>query len=279
MGRYKQSIADYFFIALGSFAAAVAIVCFLVPLKITTGGVSALSTVLFYYFALPLSFSNFFFNAVLFVFGFKLLGKRMLFRTAFGVITLTVFLEVCRVLPAYHDNLFCASVAGGVLLGCGLGIVIRAEGSTGGSDFFSIMLHRKNEHISVPVLILIVDFLIILLTGWAFSSVTVIIYSLVSLFVATKICDFVLTYGRSAKKIEILSQKSEYIAKIILTEFNRGLTGITCRGMYTGNERVLLMCIVNPRDMPKIISFVRECDPAAFVCVSDIREVLGEGFK
>ena len=274
-----KKLLHFIVIASGAFLIAFSVTCFLVPFRITTGGVSAIGTVFLYAFGVPISITNLVVNVVLFVVGYKLLGKKMLLRTAFGVVTLTLFFEVCTHLPVYREDILSGAVAGGLILGVGLGLVIKFEGSTGGSDFLSIMIHYKRPHLSVSALILIVDFLIIAVSGVVFSSVTVIMYSLISLFIATKVCDFFLGFGRSAKKIEILSHKSEYIANAILTHFNRGLTGISCRGMYTGENRLMLMCIVSPRDLPRITDFVRNCDERAFVCVSDVREVLGEGFR
>ncbi len=277
--KIGKNFFEYLQIILGSFLVAFSVTVFLVPLKITTGGISALGTVFLYVLNIPISVTNIVLNAVLFLVGYKSLGKKMLLRTVYGVVLLTIFFEICTFFPKYAEDMPAAAISGGILLGVGLGLVIRAEGSTGGTDFLSIMIHRKNAHISVSTFILIVDFGIILFSGFVFESVTVILYSLISLFIATKVCDFVLTFGNSAKKIEILSSKSEFIADRILTQFCRGVTGIHCRGMYSGTDRLMLMCVISPRELPRLTNFVRECDGQAFICISDVREVLGEGFK
>ncbi len=277
--KISKNVFEYLQIILGAFLVAFSVTVFLVPLKITTGGVSALGTVFLYILNIPISVTNIVLNAILFLIGYKSLGKKMLVRTVYGVVLLTLFFEICTLFPKYAEDMTAAALSGGILLGMGLGLVIRAEGSTGGTDFLSIMIHRKNAHISVSTFILLVDFVIILVSGFVFESVTVILYSLISLFLASKVCDFVLTFGKSAKKIEILSVKSEYIADKILTKFSRGVTGIHSRGMYSGTDRLMLMCVISPRELPRLTNFVRQCDPRAFICISDVREVLGEGFK
>ena len=107
----------------------------------------------------------------------------------------------------------------------------------------------------------------------------VVIYSALSLFVATRVCDFFLSYGNAAKAVQIVSKKTEELSKKILADIKRGVTGIYCKGMYSKEGKLMLLCIVSPRQLPKLIGFVKEIDSKAFVSISDVREVLGEGFK
>ncbi len=279
MNITKSKIFDYIIIAFGAFLIAFAVSVFLVPGKITSGGISAVGTVMLYFFNVPISVTNILLNSALFALGYRELGRKSLYKTVFGIIALTLFFEVCARIPAYTGDMLAASLAGGIIMGLGLGLAVRVDGSTGGSDFAGIMIHKRTSHISVANIILFIDLCIIVLSGIAFGSITVTIYSALTLFVATKVCDMVLSFGNAAKEIQILSDKSDDIAATILTKFNRGVTGVHCKGMYTKNNSLMLYCIVSPRELPKILDIVRRIDSEAFIAVSDVREVLGRGFK
>ena len=270
---------EYVLIALGAFLIAFGVNVFLVPCKITSGGISGVGTVLLYFLSVPISVTNIVVNAVLFLIGYRELGKRSLVKTVFGILSLTFFLEQCSYMPVYADDILAASLAGGTVLGVGLGLVIRVDASTGGSDFAGIMIHKRASHISVANIILFIDLAIIALSGIAFGSITITLYSAVALFVATKVCDIVISLGNAAKEIQIVSDKSEEIANDILTKFQRGVTGIKCIGMYSKKSRLMLYCVVSPRELPRLAAFVRESDPEAFIVTNDVRQVMGKGFK
>ena len=274
-----MKIRQYMSVTLGAFFIAFSVVVFLVPSKITSGGVSTLGTLALYFFSVPLSVTNIVVNAALFAFGFKFLKKETLVKTIWGIIFLTIFLEMCTLIPAYRGDMLVASLAGGVLLGTGLGLVVRAEGSTGGSDFAGIIIHEKLKHMSTASIIFVVDAVIIAFSGLIFGRIDVVIYSALSLFVATSVCDLFLSYGNAAKAVQIVSEKTEELSKKILADIKRGVTGIYCKGMYSKEGKLMLLCIVSPRQLPKLIGFVKEIDSKAFVSISDVREVLGEGFK
>ena len=270
---------EYVLIAFGAFFIAFGVNVFLVPCKITTGGVSGIGTVLFYFLSVPISVTNMAINAVLFVFGYRQLGKKSLFKTVFGIVALTLFLEVCAHIPVYTEDILVAALAGGTVLGAGLGFVVREDGSTGGSDFAGIMIHKRASHISIANIILFIDLVIIALSGFVFGSITITLYSALSLFVATKVCDLVISFGNAAKEIQIVSDKSREIAGGILTKFNRGVTGIRSIGMYSGKSILMLYCVVSPRELPKLTSYVKETDPDAFIITNDVRQVMGKGFQ
>ncbi len=275
----KGKIAEYIFLTLGTFFVAFSVTVCLAPVKLSTGGVSGIGTILLYRISVPLSVTNIIANIVLFTLGFKLLSKSAVVKTVLGTIFLTLFLEVCTHIPSFSDDVLVSALSGGVILGLGLGMVIRSGGSTGGTDLAGILLHKKIPHITVSNHILIIDLVTIALMAFVFGSINVAAYSAIALFSAIKVCEGVLSYGNAAKEIRIVSKNAESIAKQILTQFNRGVTGIQCRGMYTGRESLLIFCIISPRQLPGIIRFIKSHDKEAFVSVSDVREVLGKGFQ
>ena len=279
MKKIKPYIIDFLFIILGSFVLAIGINMFLAPNKISSGGISSIGTVLLHIFGIKMSITNFVANVVLFVFGFKYLGKYAVVKTGAGIIFLTVFLEVTSYLPVFTDDMMLATIVGGVLVGAGVGLVVRQGASTGGSDFAALIIKRFMPHVSLANLILVMDCAVIILSGIVFRSVTVTIFSVISMYISSKVTDSIVIMGDSAKAIQIFSSKYEEISKLIMEQFERGVTGIHCKGMYSQKENMMLMCVVSPKEMPVLVNMVRRIDSGAFIVINDAKEVLGEGFK
>lgn len=279
MSINKRTIIDYLYIIIGSFILAIGFNMFLVPCQLSSGGVGTVGTVFLYLFKIPLSITNLFFNAVLFIFGYKYLGKASLIKTIFGIFVLSFFLETTKHLPAFSSDLIMSCVVGGILVGIGVGFVIRVEASTGGSDFAALIIKRFFPHLSVATLILVIDSIIIVFAGIVFKSYTVVFYSAISMFISSKVADKIITMGDIAKKIFIISKKNEEISKMVMDNFERGVTGIYSKGLYSGNDGIMLLCVVSPKEVPYLVHMVRSVDKNAFIIISEAREVLGEGFK
>lgn len=275
----KRGITDYLFITAGCFLISLGMNVFLVPNQISAGGLSGLATVFLYLFKIPLSVTNLVFNIFLFIFGYKFLGKASVIKTVFGVLFLSFFLELTLLLPKYSENIFVSSIAGGFLAGLGLGLVVRREASTGGSDFLGLMLKRFFPHIPTAVIILFIDCIIVIFSGIIFKSITVTLLSLSAMYVSAKVADSIISMGDLAKSVYIVSSKSAEISENLIKHFNRGLTGVYSKGFYSGNDRIMLLCVVMPKEVPLLVRTVRTIDKNAFIIISDVREVLGEGFK
>lgn len=272
-------IKEFYCIILGSLLLSAGLLIFLVPSKLSSGGISTFGTVLFYLADIPLFITSFILNAVLFIFGWKYLEKRTILKTVAGILFTSLFLALYDTLHVYVEDVLLASVLGGVLIGAGLGLVIRQEASTGGSDFAALILHRFFPHISVSQWIMLIDFGIIALSGLVFKSIEITFYSAITLFISMKVADLILSYGDTAKSICVFSYKSNEIAEYIKVHFSRGSTGIYCHGMYTKQDGIMLLSIVTPKEAPILIRQIHLIDKNAFVIISDVREVLGEGFK
>jgi len=275
----EKIIFDYISIAFGSFCLALSVSVFFVPYKITSGGISTVGTVVFYVLGIPLSITNLILNAVLFVFGYKTLDRQNIYKTISGILFLTLFLELCSKFPPYTDDMLIATLAGGIIMGLGIGVVVRFGGSTGGTDFLGLIIHKRISHLSIANIILYIDCVIIAIAGLIFRSITVTLYSAIALFISARVCDAVISFGNTAKAVSIISLKHSDIANAIISKNKRGVTGIYCRGMYSGEGGLMLYCIVSPRELPGIIDTVRTIDSNAFIVISDAREVFGNGFK
>lgn len=278
---WKKIAWDYIFTAIGCFFLALGLTTFLAPIKLSSGGITALGTVFLHMFGIPLSVTNLVFNLVLFIFAYRFLGKGAVLKTLAGIALLSLFLQLTTdFIPAYADSdMPMATIAGGILVGLGVGLVVRRDGSTGGSDLAALILNRIFPHISVATFILVIDCSIIVLAGFLFDSITITLYSIVSLYISTKVTDAIMVLGDAAKSIYVVSAKSEEIAKGIMDQFERGVTGIQSKGMYSDTNSLMLLCVVSPKELPSLVQMVRSIDKDAFVIISDAREVVGEGFK
>ena len=277
--QFKRVFTEYVLIAFGALILAVGLNQFLVPVKLSTGGIGSVGTMLFYLFRIPLSVSNLVLNAALFVFGYKHIGRAAVLKTIAGVLFLSLFLALTEGVGQYGEDTLMSALFGGFLCGIGVGLVVRQEGSTGGSDFAALILHKLFPHLSVAVLLMAIDFVIVAVSGLVFQSITVMFYSLLALLVAAKVADGILTVGDVAKSVYILSERYKEIAERVHTQLERGATGVYSRGMYSGREGVMLLCVVKPKELPQLVHLVRDIDKSAFIIISDAREVLGEGFK
>lgn len=274
----KKKISDYLLIAIGSMVMAFAIDFFLAPFKISTGGISGVSTVLLHLLELPLSITTLVFNGILFFFGFRTLPKEAIPKSIAGILFLSFFLELFEPFVFSEGDLLLGAVFGGVLVGVGVGFVVMREGSTGGSDFAALILNRIFPYISIATFILIIDTAVILLSGIVFRNFSIMLYSVISLYISTKVTDFLLIRGDFAKSVTIISPESEAIAAEIMEKMERGVTGFYTHGFYTRREGKSLICIVRSREVPTILFIVEKYDRAAFTYVADVRKVRGEGF-
>lgn len=275
----KKYIKDLIQIALGSIILAISINIFLTPNKISAGGISSIGTVLLHLFNIKLSVTNLVLNAVLFVLGYKYLGKYSVIQTIFGILFLSAALEITSYFPTYTKNEFIAVISGGILMGIGVGLIVKIGASTGGSDFAGLILKKFLPRISLARLIMIIDCIIVIISGLIFKSFTVTFYSVAALYISSVVTDKILTVGEEAKVIYIISENYSEISDCILNNFERGVTGVKSMGMFTNNECVMLMCVTTSREISKYIKLIKETDKKSFIVIGDCHEVIGDGFK
>jgi len=279
--KMKTIIFEYLIIIAGAIVVTAGLILFLVPAKIAPGGVSGLAMVLHHLFGFPVGMTMLVFNIPLFLLGLKTLGKRFGMRTVFAFTTVSLvydlFDHVFHLQPATTDPLL-AAVFGGIVLGLGLGIVFRAKGSTGGSDILGQVIH-KYSNVSVGIGILMVDFFVISLAGLAFHNVSLTLYGFISLYASSKVIDVVLDGFDYARSLYIVSEKQNEIINTITRDLNRGGTVISGTGFYTRKERNILFTVVTRKEVATIRQTVQQIDPNAFIIISNVHEVLGEGFR
>ena len=277
--KSKKLITDLMFLTVGCILLSVSINVFMLPYKISAGGVSTVGTVLLHLFGIKMSLTNLFFNAVLFIFGYKKLGKYAVVQTASGIILLSIFLELTSHIPIYSQNELIAVLSGGIFMGAGVGMIVKIGASTGGSDFAGLILKKFFPHISLAKLILAIDCFIVVVAGIVFKSYTVTFYSVIALFVSSVVTDKIITFGDDAKMLQVFSAETEKISNCILNEYERGVTGVHCRGMYSNEERLMLLCVITPKELPVYMNMIKETDKNAFIIICDVHKVIGDGFK
>ncbi len=275
----KVKIIDVLYIIIGSLVLAAGINVFMIPNELAAGGVGGLATVLYLTLKIPLSLTVLVLNGFLFIFGAKCLKKWELVKSLLGVVFLSLFLELTTGLPKYTDDLLMAALAGGLLSGVGTAMTVIREASTGGSDMLGLMLARRFHGVSVGLVILVADAAVILISGFAFSSITIMFYAALSVYIGAKVTDGMVVFGDSAKQIQIISVKADIIADRIMNEIGRGATGIYSKGLYSGKDSMTVLCVVNRREARHVINIVKEIDRLAFITIDDVHEVIGAGFK
>lgn len=275
----KETLKNAFRLIFGSAFAAAGMAFFLIPARLSAGGIGTLGTVFFYLLGIPVSLTTVLLNALLLFFGARLLGRGTALRTVAGIALYSLFLEFFALLPVFRGEEIISAVCGGCLAGLGVGLTLRADGSTGGSDLAGLMLKKALPHIPVTTIILFLDCAVIAFAGAVFRSLTVGFFSALAMFFSARVGAAVLEMGDRAKTLMILSEKSEEIAKELLFSLQRGVTKFPCRGGWENKERTLLLSVVTPKEAPRVIEAVKKKDPKSFVILLEAREVLGEGFK
>jgi len=272
-------------IILGTAVYAFGLLYFIIPNQLMEGGVTGVTVLLNYAFAVPPALSTLVLNIPLFLIGLKVLGGRQMIYTGVGIAALTFFLWVFEkmigrgwITPFQTErDYILASLYAGVTLGAGLGIVFRFGGTTGGSDIVARICNRKFGW-SMGQVILGID-IIIIGASLFFIPRERILYTLVAVFISSKVIDFIQEGAYAAKAFTIISDHAPEIADKITAEMERGVTLIPAIGAYSKQAKHMAYCVVARHEIRRLNGIVKSIDPRAFVIINDVHDVLGEGFK
>lgn len=266
-------------LVIGSLIMALAMNLFLIPNKIVAGGLSGVGTVLFHLFGLPVGMTVLAMNVPLFLASWKTLGRSFGIKTLISTILLSFFIDGTAFLDVMTHDLLLASIMGGGMTGLGLGLIFRENASTGGTDLAAKIIHKLISFISVGQILMVVDALVVLMAALVFGQFEFALYAAVTIFVTARVIDAIIIGVNYTKAVYIISLKSEIISERILKELNRGVTELKGRGLFTGDNRPVLLCVLRSRDIPHLKQITSEEDPEGFMFISDVREALGEGFS
>ena len=275
--KILKYLKEYLIITVGCFFYAVSINYFFISNHLAEGGVAGICLILFYLFKLPVGIMYFVINIPLLIMGWKLVGRDFLFKTLYGTSCLSFLITLTETWKGPSNDIMLGSIYGGVLIGIGLGLIFMVNGSTGGTDVVARILNR---YFDIPLgrTMLILDVVILGIAAIIFGK-EIVMYTLISMTIVSKAIDYFQDGYTKAKGITIISSKSEEIKERIMNETGRGTTIIKGEGGFTGNEIDLLFCVVSKFEVTKVKTIVKETDSFAFLTISDVSEVLGEGFK
>lgn len=272
-------------IILGSAVYAFGLLYFIIPNQLMEGGVTGVTVLLNYAFSIPPSLSTLVLNIPLFLLGWKILGGRQMIYTGVGIASLTFFLwfiekliDAGWITPFQTErDYILASLYAGITLGAGLGVVFRFGGTTGGSDIIARICNRRFGW-SMGRVILVID-IIIIGASLFFIPRERILYTFVAVFIASRVIDFIQEGAYAAKAFTIISDHAQEIADQITVEMERGVTLIPAIGAYSKQAKHMAYCVVGRQEIRRLHDIVKSVDPRAFVIISDVHDVHGEGFK
>ena len=276
-GKILPLVRDLAELAVGVVLMALAYPLFFLDSRIAPGGLTGVARVINRLWRVPGGLMAFLLNLPLFLISFFHRGSGFVLRSFAAMVCVSAIIDLAPV-PAITGDPLLAAIAGGVLLGVGLGLVIRSGATTGGTDMAASLLHGRFPALSVGGILLGIDFLVILLAGIVFDMEAAL-YSLAALYLSARLVDQVVEGLNPAKAFSIISNEHRPIASAILQQMARGVTLLQSRGAYSGAEGDVLLCVVTRLQTMQLKRIVASVDPRAFVIVTDVHEVMGEGFS
>lgn len=279
----RNPVVLYLAIIAGTGLLAFGIKCIFDPIGLVTGGFTGIAILIkkvtdfFYEGGIPLWFANLALNIPFFLIALKIKGKRFIWRTGCATVLLSVWLYVIPELDFAAGDYILASIFGGVLVGTAMGIILWADATTGGTEMVALLLQGWLKHYSVAQIMQVLDGLIVIVGMYVFG-LRPSMYAIVAIFISSKVMDTILEGMKFSKAAYIITDSYEQIAKQIMEELERGVTGLEAHGMYSGDKKCVLYCVVSKKEIVRLKELVHQNDKNAFVVVGDVREVLGEGF-
>lgn len=268
-----KTIKKYALLFIGAVIASVGLEIFLIPNQVIDGGVVGISIMLGYLTNLPIGLFIFFLNVPFLTFGYKQIGKSFALATFFSITVLSIMVSLLHPIPGLTKDLLLATVFGGLILGIGVGMIIRYGGSLDGTEIVAIILDKRTGF-SVGEIVLFFNFFILSSAGLVFGWDRAM-YSLLAYFIAYKMIDITIAGLDEAKAALIVSDKSEEIAKVLLARLGRGVTVFEGKGAYTGESKTILYSIISRLEIAKLKTIISEIDDKAFVVITDVHEAMG----
>ena len=283
----KLKYMDYLLIIVGTCLMAVAVISAFDKAGMVTGGFSGVAIIVKEWTdslvpgGIPLWITNLALNVPLFLLGMKIGGFQFVKKALVGEAFLSFWLAVLPVwIPNFDlagNDLLLAAVYGGVIQGIGIGLVFLGQGTTGGTDMMAALIQRKMRHYSIAQIMQFIDGLVVVIGMYVFG-IHKALYAIIAVYLVTKVSDGMIEGLKFSKGAYIITEKADQVSHMIINEMDRGVTGLKGVGMYSGQDKLMLFCVVNKKEIVTLREKVDAIDSDAFVIVSDVREVHGEGF-
>lgn len=285
---------------LGSLISALAVNVFYIPTHLTMGGVSGIVSIVYQLTGqgefLPFGVLVILLNIPILILGWFYIDLHFVWRSIVGTLLYSVIIDLTGpVMTSWFDSyinrpmlngsadplIFC--LFGGVIYGIGLGLIFRAGYTTGGTDILAMLIKRKFKTLSMGQFLLIIDAVVVLMTVFFYRNqnepvILLAMYSFIAMYLTSKSIDIILEGFEYIRTAYIISEESEKIADRIMQQLGRGVTALNGRGMYTGQSKSVLLCVLSKKQIPDLKVIVQDIDKSAFIIVTEAREVLGEGF-
>ncbi len=249
---------------------------FLIPNDIAPGGFTGIGQLFNAICGINVGTVIMILNVPLFLLGLKSVGIKFTILSLASTVALSLMIDY---MPVWYTcgDLVLSSIFGGILTGVGFGLILRGGSSTGGTDMLAKIVHERFRSFKVGVVMFGVDFIVVAASMFVFDM-TRAMYAIISLFISTRVMDFVIDGLNTAKAYFVISRNSQEISRRVLGEMDRGVTALKGRGQYSGDDIDVLLCVVPRLEVPRLKRIIVECDDKAFVIATDVREALGEGF-
>lgn len=275
----KNEIINYAYIISGCFILALAVVGFFLPNQIITGGTAGLALLLHYITPLTIGSLIALINLPLLILGSKYLGKMFAIRTVITIILISLFVDffaqIVKLEPFIIDTIL-SSIFGGIFIGVGLALVIKGNSSAGGSTIIARIISSKTE-IKPAQVILVIDTIIILSALFILEDRAKILWSVISIYITSKMIDYILTGSLNKKVVYLVTQKTEELKKLITDELGPQGTIIKGDGLFEGQDKKMILIVVEVTKLQRLRQMVRETDPDGFLIITEASEMLGRG--
>ncbi len=270
---------DAILMVVGTGLMALAIQCIYDPVGLVTGGFTGVAIIAKYVTkgAVPLWLTNLVLNVPLFLLAALIKGKKFVARTAVATVLLSAWLYVIPLWNLAEGDYVLSAIFGGVICGVGMGMVLLARATTGGTDMLAALIQHKLRHYTIMQIICVIDGIIVAVGIYSFG-VKAALYAIVAIYVTSKVSDTLMEGMKYSKAVFIVSDQYKEISDAIMTQMDRGVTGLDAVGMYSGDEKCMLYCVVSKKEIVVLKEIILKIDNNAFVIVTDAREVVGEGF-
>lgn len=266
-------------IILGCALMALGTSLFLLPNQLSSGGFAGIATIIYYLFNLPLGTTMLILNIPLIILTIIKVGKETAIKGVIGTIVLSTFIDIFETFNPLTEDRLLACIYGGILIGLGTAIVLKANASTGGTDLLTYIIRAYKPHFKASNLIVIVDISIVFLNVLFFREIEIGLYSAIAIYLSGKMIDIVFEGIYFTKTMFIVSNKYKEIAQEIGKKLDRGSTAIYAKGMYTRERKMILWCVASRGEVAKIKDIAQGIDPKAFIVISSAREAWGKGFR
>ena len=282
----KKVLIDYALIGFATALLAAAVHFFFIPHELVVGGLSGLGIIIAYYtadwaFPIPVWLTQFGLSVPLVLIAWRMLGVKYIAKAIYATVIITLTLFLLDMLPynfAIETDLLLASVFGGVLAGISVAIVIRREATTGGTTLIADLISRVIKRFSMPRILMVIDWGIIL-TGLFVFGTERTMYALIAIFICTIAMEYFVKWPNFTKAVFIIADDAAGVGKQVMEKMNHGVTSFEGHGVYTGNKKNILLCVIYDKEIPRMKEVVQGIDKNAFMIVTDAREVLGQGFE